>query len=102
MNGMDSTTEKKVITQAEVTAIVYAAITKEVDEEITDKNKKDNLIDDLGADSLGLSEIIMQVEDDLGINITDDEGLELTTPQKAAVFAKKALKDGRSEKYTCH
>ena len=38
-----------------------------------------NLIDDLGADSLDVVELIMSLEDTFGITISDDDAAKLTT-----------------------
>ena len=38
-----------------------------------------NLIDDLGADSLDVVELIMSLEDSFGITINDDDAAKLST-----------------------
>ncbi len=38
-----------------------------------------NLIDDLGADSLDVVELIMSLEDEFGVTISDDAAAELYT-----------------------
>ncbi len=38
-----------------------------------------NLVDDLGADSLDVVELIMSLEDSFGITISDDEAAKLNT-----------------------
>lgn len=38
-----------------------------------------NLIDDLGADSLDVVELIISLEDSFGITISDDDAAKLTT-----------------------
>ena len=38
-----------------------------------------NIIDDLGADSLDVVELIMALEDEYGTSISDDEAANLTT-----------------------
>lgn len=38
-----------------------------------------SLIDDLGADSLDVVELIMSLEDSFGITISDDDAAKLTT-----------------------
>ncbi len=38
-----------------------------------------NLIDDLGADSLDVVELIMSLEDEFGINISDEDAANLVT-----------------------
>ena len=38
-----------------------------------------NIVDDLGADSLDVVELIMALEDEYGVMITDEQATELTT-----------------------
>ena len=38
-----------------------------------------NLIDDLGADSLDVVELIMSLEDEFGLNISDEDAAQLYT-----------------------
>ena len=40
---------------------------------------KGNLIDDMGADSLDLVEVVMVLEDEFGIEIPDDDAEKMTT-----------------------
>lgn len=48
------------------------------EDKITPSSK---IIDDLGADSLDVVEMLMRLEDDFGISVSDDEALELKTVQ---------------------
>ena len=41
-----------------------------------------NLIDDIGADSLDVVELIMSLEDNYGIRISDDDAANLVTVRK--------------------
>lgn len=41
-----------------------------------------NIVDDLGADSLDVVELIMSVEDEFGLSIPDEDAAELTTVGK--------------------
>ena len=45
-----------------------------------------NLIDDLGADSLDVVELIMNIEDEFGISISDEEAVNLSSVQKIVEF----------------
>ena len=48
-----------------------------------------NLIDDIGADSLDVVELIMSLEDEYGINISDETAASLTTVAKIVEFLEK-------------
>lgn len=45
-----------------------------------------NIVDDLGADSLDVVELIMSVEDEFGLSISDEEAAELTTVGKIVEY----------------
>lgn len=55
-------------------------------EEITGDS---NIIDDLGADSLDLVEILMELENELNITISDDDALKLKTVNDVVAFLEK-------------
>ena len=54
-------------------------------EQVTDEAK---VIDDLGADSLDVVELIMTLEDEFGIEISDEDAEELVTVRSAIDFMK--------------
>ncbi len=54
-------------------------------EQVTDEAK---FIDDLGADSLDVVELIMTLEDEFGIEITDEDAETLVTVRAAIDFMK--------------
>ena len=48
-----------------------------------------NLIDDLGADSLDVVELIMNIEDEFGISISDEDAANLYTVSRIVEFLEK-------------
>lgn len=48
-----------------------------------------NLIDDIGADSLDVVELIMALEDAYGISISDDEAANLLTVRKIVDYIER-------------
>ncbi len=48
-----------------------------------------NIMDDLGADSLDVVELIMSLEDEFGIAISDDDAVQLTTVRKIVEYLEK-------------
>lgn len=48
-----------------------------------------NLVDDLGADSLDVVELIMSVEDEFGLSISDEDAANLTTVGKIVDYIEK-------------
>lgn len=54
-----------------------------------DKIKSDsNLVEDLGADSLDMVEMLMTLEDQFGVTISDEEALKIKTVADVASFIK--------------
>ena len=45
-----------------------------------------NIVDDLGADSLDVAELIMSVEDEFGFSIPDEDAAELVTVGKLVEY----------------
>ena len=50
-----------------------------------------NIIDDLGADSLDVVELIMSLEDEYGVVITDDAIREMYTVREVVEFIEKLI-----------
>ena len=48
-----------------------------------------NLIDDIGADSLDVVELIMSLEDNYGIRISDDDAANLITVRKIVDYIER-------------
>lgn len=54
-------------------------------------NEDTKIIDDLGADSLDVVELIMTLEEKYNIIITNDDASELQTVGQVAIFIEKQL-----------
>ncbi len=64
-----------------------------VDDITVDTIKRDaHLSHDLGFDSLDLVEAVMAVEDEFGIEISDEDGEKLTTAQQVIDYVKANVK----------
>jgi acyl carrier protein len=50
-----------------------------------------SFVDDLGADSLDQVELIMAMEEEFNVSITDEEAEKIVTVQDAIDYVKKAL-----------
>jgi len=48
-----------------------------------------DLVDDIGADSLDVVELIMSIEDEFGISISDEDAAQLRTVRKIVEFLEK-------------
>jgi len=59
-------------------------------------NNDSSLMDDLGADSLDAVELSMALEDEFGIELTDEEVKQITTVQSAIDIATTKRDDNAS------
>ena len=70
---------------------VKAAVAEQLGMNIEDINNDASFMEDLGADSLDLVELVMSFESDFGITIPDEDSAELTTVQKAIDYVQAQL-----------
>ena len=70
--------------EEKVKKIIAEKLSVELDEVIPDAS----FVDDLGADSLDLVELIMAMEESFDIEISDDEAEKLQTVQDAISYIK--------------
>ena len=52
-----------------------------------------DITDDLGADSLDVVELLMEIEDELGVNIPDSEVLNLKTIQDVVAYLSQRISE---------
>lgn len=76
------------MTLEKVKQLVAAQLNQPI-EKVTDKAR---LIEDLGADSLDIMEMLMSLEDEFGISIADEETAEMTTIEGVAKVIDRKLK----------
>lgn len=62
-------------------------------EEITDES---SFVEDLGADSLDTVELIMEFEDEFGIEIPDEQAEKISTVGEAVAYLEKLLADNQN------
>ena len=70
---------------------VKAAEAEQLGMNVEDINNDASFMEDLGADSLDLVELVMSFESDFGITIPDEDSAELTTVQKAIDYVQAQL-----------
>lgn len=68
---------------------VRAALAKQFELDPETITADTNLIDDLGADSLDVVELIMSLEDDFGIAISDEDAAQLYTVGRIVDYLEK-------------
>ena len=66
-------------------------LAEEMDVEASEITLETNIVDDLGADSLDIVELITTLEDEYGIVIADDEAKNLVTVGEVVAFIEKQL-----------
>ncbi len=67
---------------------VIKIIAEKLDVDLDEVVPKAALVDDLGADSLDLVELVMTMEEEFDIEISDEEAEQLVTIQDAINFIK--------------
>ena len=68
---------------------VRETLAKQFEMDADSINMDTNLIDDLGADSLDVDELIMSLEDDFNISISDEDAAELYTVRRIVDYLDK-------------
>lgn len=70
---------------------VKSAVAEQLGKNIDEISNEASFMEDLGADSLDLVELVMSFENDFGITIPDEDSAELTTVQKAIDYVSSKL-----------
>ena len=73
----------------DITAKVKRIITEQLDVEEGDITATSTFIDDLGADSLGLVELVLAFEEEFGIEIPDEDTEQIRSVQDAVDYIGK-------------
>ncbi|QFQ32523.1 acyl carrier protein [Buchnera aphidicola (Aphis fabae)] len=68
-------------------------IAKKLDIKIENITNNSSFLEDLGADSLDIVELIMTLEEDFNIEISDNEAEKIKTVQNAVNFINSKLQD---------
>ncbi len=68
---------------SDIEAKVKDAVAEQLGLSVDEIKNDASFMDDLGADSLDLVELVMAFESNFGITIPDEDSAELTTVQKA-------------------
>ena len=82
---------RSIIMSNDVELQVKSAVAEQLGKNIEEISNDASFMEDLGADSLDLVELIMTFESDFGITIPDEDSSELTTVQKAIDYVKENL-----------
>ena len=65
---------------------IQKILSEQFDVEADSISEDTNIIDDLGADSLDAVELIMSIEDEFGLSVSDEEAADLNTVGKLIEF----------------
>lgn len=80
--------------ETEVVDKVKGMIAQQFGKSVEEVGSELSFIDDLGADSLDLVELVMSIEDEFGIEILDEDVEKIVTVQDAVDFIKEKQGDG--------
>ncbi|QRO12960.1 acyl carrier protein [Moraxella osloensis] len=75
----------------EIEQKVKAAVAEQLGVNAEDIKNESSFMDDLGADSLDLVELVMSFENEFGITIPDEDSAQLTTVQSAINYVQSKL-----------
>lgn len=76
--------------QERICKIIAEQLSQDADEVVPEAS----FIDDLGADSLDLVELVMHMEEEFDVEIPDEQAENIRTVQDAINYVKQHLNDG--------
>lgn len=76
---------------SDIEAKVKDAVAEQLGKSVDEIKNEASFMDDLGADSLDLVELVMAFESTFGITIPDEDSAELTTVQKAIDYVSSKI-----------
>ena len=75
----------------EVEQKVKAAVAEQLGVAAEEIKNESSFMDDLGADSLDLVELVVSFENEFGITIPDEDSAQLTTVQSAITYVQSKM-----------
>jgi acyl carrier protein len=72
---------------------VKAIIADQLMVEVSEISDESSFVEDLGADSLDTVELIMEFEDEFGIEISDEDAEKISTVGEAIAYLEKLVGD---------
>lgn len=76
---------------SDIEAKVKEAVAEQLSLNVNEINNDASFMDDLGADSLDLVELVMAFENEFDITIPDEDSASLTTVQKAIDYVQNKV-----------
>lgn len=76
---------------SDIESRIKAAVAEQLGKDVSDITNDASFMDDLGADSLDLVELVMSFESDFDINIPDEDSSQITTVQSAIDYVTAKL-----------
>ncbi|MHA1558284.1 MAG: acyl carrier protein [Alphaproteobacteria bacterium] len=78
---------------SDIAARVKKVIVEHLNKDASKIVEKAHFIDDLGADSLDLMELVMKLEDEFGCEIPDEDAEKITTVESAIKYVESKIKN---------